>query len=184
MQSDFRRHPSSVLFGIGGVARRLILPWLFAFFAGGGRRSPDTWLLLLVVPATLVAVLDYILVRYSLDREGLVIQGSDLDPRRGPGRRRGRGLARRVGRGGGFRRRCGGFVRGGRRLDGARAGARAEQGQAEQERLHRGAPGTGSAHTGDVPAGVGSRAPADPLSKESRVGAVKPGRLREPSSPG
>lgn len=73
MQSEFRRHPSSVLFGIAGVARRLILPWLFAFLASGGRRSPDTWLLLLVVPATVVALLDYLIVRYSLDREGLVI---------------------------------------------------------------------------------------------------------------
>ena len=63
---ELRRHPSSILFGIGALARRLILPWLFAFVVSGGRRSADVWFLLLVVPAAVIAVLEYVFVRYAL----------------------------------------------------------------------------------------------------------------------
>jgi putative membrane protein len=71
---EFRRHPSSILFGIAAVAKRLVLPWLVAFVASGGRRSADTWVLLFVVPAMVVAVLDYLLVRYAMGPEGLVVR--------------------------------------------------------------------------------------------------------------
>jgi putative membrane protein len=71
---ELRRHPSSILFGIAGIARRLVLPWLFAFVASGGRRSADIWILLFVVPATVGAVLDFLLVRYVLGPDGLVVR--------------------------------------------------------------------------------------------------------------
>ena len=71
---EFRRHPTSVLFGIASVARRFVVPWLLALlFAGPGSRL-QMWIGVLVIPAAVAAVLEYLLVRYEMRPDELVVR--------------------------------------------------------------------------------------------------------------
>ena len=72
MPSERRLHPLSVLFAILGNARNLIVPGLFVLVAARGSNL-DVWLMLLVIPYTLVAVLRYASFRYELGADDLVI---------------------------------------------------------------------------------------------------------------
>lgn len=68
-----RLHPSSLLFGVGLAAKRLLLPGLLALLAFG-RKEPELWLILLFVPAVAGTVLHYWSYRYRFAEEELIIR--------------------------------------------------------------------------------------------------------------
>ena len=78
MPSERRLHPSSVLFGLGKVAKDLALPGLvFLFTAGGGGWhwwDWQVWALLLVIPYTLVSIARHLSFRYRYEGSEMVIR--------------------------------------------------------------------------------------------------------------
>ncbi len=68
-----RLHPSSLLFGIGAVARRLLVPGLAILFFSR-RQEPEVWVMVLFAPSAVLAVVRYWAYRYRLGAEELVIQ--------------------------------------------------------------------------------------------------------------
>ncbi|MGH9868711.1 MAG: PH domain-containing protein [Candidatus Polarisedimenticolia bacterium] len=73
MPSEKRLHPLSPLFMIASNAKSLILPGLLVLVAARGSNL-DLWLMLLIIPYALVAILRYATLRYELGPEDLVIR--------------------------------------------------------------------------------------------------------------
>lgn len=79
MPSDLRLHPSSVLFGLGKVAKDLALPgivFLFSALRGGDWDWWDweVWALALVIPYTIVSVARHLSFRYRYEGTEMVIR--------------------------------------------------------------------------------------------------------------
>ena len=71
--SDRRLHPVSLLFQLGSIARRILLPAILVLFVSGGR-GLEVWLGLLFLPAGATAILSYWFYRYRLSEGELVIR--------------------------------------------------------------------------------------------------------------
>jgi putative membrane protein len=86
MPSEQRLHPASILFALGGTLKALAFPALLVLFtssrssSGPGRAlgvpqgNWELWALVLLVPATLVAVAKYLSFRLRYDEHELVIR--------------------------------------------------------------------------------------------------------------
>lgn len=74
MPSERRLHPLSFLFQVGGQLRQLIVP-LLVLLVGAGSAGLDWqgWLMLLIVPSSLVALLRCLSLRYRLEDTELVV---------------------------------------------------------------------------------------------------------------
>jgi putative membrane protein len=68
-----RLHPASLLFTIGAVARRLLLPGIVVFFASGGGNT-EIWLAVLFFPAAVAALVKYFSFRYQLRPDEIVVR--------------------------------------------------------------------------------------------------------------
>ena len=75
MRSDYRLHPASVLFGLGAQLKNFALPGVLVL-VGVNRAGADwePWLMLLLVPSTLVAIMRYVSFRYRFEPNELVIR--------------------------------------------------------------------------------------------------------------
>ena len=75
MRSDYRLHPASVLLGLGSQLKNLALPGVLVL-VGVNRAGADwePWLMLLLVPSTLVAIVRYVTFRYRFEPNELVIR--------------------------------------------------------------------------------------------------------------
>jgi putative membrane protein len=75
MPSDRRLHPLSILFGLGSQAREFAVPALIVLVTAGSAGGRwEAWLLLLLVPYTLVSVARYVSFRYRYEEDELVIR--------------------------------------------------------------------------------------------------------------
>jgi len=75
MPSDHRLHPASFLFGIGAQLRSMALPLIVLLFsAGRAGLGWQVWLLLALVPYTIVAIGRTLTFRYRYDEHELVIR--------------------------------------------------------------------------------------------------------------
>lgn len=68
-----RLHPSSLLFSLGSVARRLLIPGILVLVASRGQRF-EAVLMIFFVPAALAALFKYLSYRYRLGADELVIR--------------------------------------------------------------------------------------------------------------
>ncbi len=73
MPSERRLHPASIVFSIASNARSLVVPLLLVLFAARSSRF-EVWLLVLIIPYTLFALIKYLGFRYRLDEDDLVIR--------------------------------------------------------------------------------------------------------------
>ncbi len=74
----FRRlHPASLLFSLGSVLRRFLIPGLIVLFLGRGERT-EIWAMVLAVPALCYAIAIYLSLRYAFAHDGLVIKSGIL----------------------------------------------------------------------------------------------------------
>ena len=75
MPSDYRLHPASVLFGLGAQLKNFAFPGVLVL-VGANRAGADwePWLMLLLVPSTLVAIVRYVSFRYRFEPNELVIR--------------------------------------------------------------------------------------------------------------
>lgn len=74
MPSERRLHPLSFLFQIGGQLRQFVVPGLVLLVgAGSAGLGVDTWILTLLIPSTLIALVRSLSVRYRFDAGELVI---------------------------------------------------------------------------------------------------------------
>ncbi len=72
-----RLHELSWLFEMAKAAKGLILPWIFVLFASGGA-GYEIWATVFIVPAGVVAALKYLVYRYRLADEELIIRDGFL----------------------------------------------------------------------------------------------------------
>ncbi|HEX5108338.1 MAG TPA: PH domain-containing protein [Vicinamibacterales bacterium] len=75
MPSEQRLHPASILFSFGSVLKRFALPGLLVLVAG--RRSEtgaDVWMMLLLIPAVLLAITRYLTFRIRYEPHELIIR--------------------------------------------------------------------------------------------------------------
>ena len=72
-EGSYRLHPLSVVFGMSGAIRALILPGLAVVILARGEES-DIWLMVLFGPAVVYAVVRYLTVRYELHENEIVIR--------------------------------------------------------------------------------------------------------------
>lgn len=68
-----RLHPSSLLFSVGSVLRRFLIPGLIVLFAGRGENY-EIWAMVFAVPAIAYAVVKYVSLRYRLGEAELIIR--------------------------------------------------------------------------------------------------------------
>jgi len=68
-----RLHPSSLLFGLGSAARRLLIPGIVLLLASRGNRA-DLWLMALFVPAAVGTLVKYVSYRYRFGRDEIVVR--------------------------------------------------------------------------------------------------------------
>jgi putative membrane protein len=74
MPSDPRRlHASSLLFGLGSAAKRLLIPGIIVLIASRGNRA-EIWLMLLFVPAAIASIVKYISYRYRFGQDEILIR--------------------------------------------------------------------------------------------------------------
>jgi putative membrane protein len=75
MPSDLRLHPASFLFGIGAQVRNLAIPLIVLLFSAGRvGLGWQAWMLLALVPYTIVAIGRTLTFRYRFDEHELVIR--------------------------------------------------------------------------------------------------------------
>ena len=75
MGPERRLHASSFIFSMGGQLRALLLPAAAVIFtAGSSGRDWDLWLMLLLIPYTLAALVRSLSFRYRFDEDELVIR--------------------------------------------------------------------------------------------------------------
>ncbi|HXW08147.1 MAG TPA: PH domain-containing protein [Vicinamibacterales bacterium] len=75
MSSERRLHPASFLFIMGGQLKELLLPGLIVVFtAGSTGRDWETWLMLLVIPYTILALGRTVSYRYRFDEGEMVVR--------------------------------------------------------------------------------------------------------------
>ena len=75
MSSERRLHPASFFFNIAGQLKDLLLPGIVVIFtAGSTGGSWETWLMLLVIPYSLVALGRMLSYRYRLDESEMVVR--------------------------------------------------------------------------------------------------------------
>jgi len=68
-----RLHPSSLLFGLGSAARRLLIPGIVVLLASRGNRA-DLWLMALFIPAAVGTLIKYVSYRYRFGRDDIVVR--------------------------------------------------------------------------------------------------------------
>jgi len=74
MQSEPRRlHASSLLFGLGSAAKRLLIPGIIVLLASRGNRA-EIWLMLMFVPAAIASIVKYISYRYRFGQDEILIR--------------------------------------------------------------------------------------------------------------
>ena len=73
MSEPRRLHPLSWLFTAGQAAKGFIVPFIVLLFASGGSNY-ELWAALVIIPATAGAVIRYIVFRYHLTADELVVQ--------------------------------------------------------------------------------------------------------------
>jgi putative membrane protein len=69
-----RLHPSSLLFTISAQAKNLLLPGIVVLFIASRGDRGELWVMLLFIPAVVVALFHYWSYRYRFDREELVVR--------------------------------------------------------------------------------------------------------------
>jgi putative membrane protein len=75
MPSDRRLHPASFVFGIGARLRELVVPAILVLFtAGSAGLGWQLWILLLLIPYTVIAIGRTLTFRYRFDDHELVIK--------------------------------------------------------------------------------------------------------------
>lgn len=72
-----RLHPVSLLFSLGSVLRRFLIPGLIVLFFGRGERT-EIWAMVLAVPALAYAAAIFLSLRYAFGREELIIKSGIL----------------------------------------------------------------------------------------------------------
>ncbi len=79
MPSEHRLHPLSILFNLGSQVRAFLVPGiLFLFGARSAGMGWDVWVIWLLIPYTLFAVVRYLTFQYRYDDTELVIQSGLL----------------------------------------------------------------------------------------------------------
>jgi len=68
-----RLHPVSLLFSLGGAARRLLVPGLIVLYASRGGNT-EFWLMVFFFPAALAAVARYWSYRYRLGEDEMIVR--------------------------------------------------------------------------------------------------------------
>ncbi|HEX6850443.1 MAG TPA: PH domain-containing protein [Candidatus Polarisedimenticolaceae bacterium] len=74
MPSELRLHPSSLIFGLGSVAWRLLIPALFVFVLARGDRYEAIFAFVIAPMAAAGAVFRYVTFRYRFDEKDLVVR--------------------------------------------------------------------------------------------------------------
>ncbi|HET9439290.1 MAG TPA: PH domain-containing protein, partial [Longimicrobiales bacterium] len=75
MPSDHRLHPASVVFSFASQLKNFVLPGVLVLI-GAGRAGAnwEPWLMLLLIPNTVVALIHYMSFRYRYDAHEMVIR--------------------------------------------------------------------------------------------------------------
>lgn len=74
MPSEHRLHPLSFLFALGGQVRALVVPGLIVLIAGSRGGNWEVWMMLLIIPAAVVAVGRSLSLRYRYEEDELVVR--------------------------------------------------------------------------------------------------------------
>ena len=74
MPSELRLHPSSLIFGLGTVAWRLLLPAIFVFVLARGDRYEAIFAFVIAPMAAAGAIFRYLTFRYRFDAQDLVVR--------------------------------------------------------------------------------------------------------------
>ena len=74
MPSELRLHPSSLIFGLGSVAWRLLLPAIFVFVLARGDRYEALFAFVIAPMAAAGAVFRYLTFRYRFENQDLVVR--------------------------------------------------------------------------------------------------------------
>jgi putative membrane protein len=75
MGPERRLHPSSFLFSMGAHVRSLLIPGaLVIFTAGSSGRDWDVWLMALIIPYTVAAIIRSLSYRYRFDADEMVVR--------------------------------------------------------------------------------------------------------------
>jgi putative membrane protein len=75
MPSEQRLHPASILFSFGSVLKQFALPGLLVLFAGRqSETGPEVWMMLLLIPAILLALTRYLTFRIRYEPHELIIR--------------------------------------------------------------------------------------------------------------
>ena len=75
---DRRLHPLSWMFMAAQFAKGFIVPAIFVVFASGGGSSYELWAAVLIVPAAFGAVVKYVVFRYRLAEDEMVVRDGIL----------------------------------------------------------------------------------------------------------
>jgi len=79
MPSERRLHPLSFAFQVGGQLKQLVVPALVLLVGAGSAGYPwDAWLVILLLPSALIALVRCLSVRYRLDESEMVITSGFL----------------------------------------------------------------------------------------------------------
>lgn len=78
MPSEQRLHPATLLFDVGRQLRAFALPALLVIFGAGRSSGWEVWLVVLLVPATIVSFARYLSFRMRYDERELVIRSGML----------------------------------------------------------------------------------------------------------
>ncbi len=75
MEPERRLHPASFLFSMGSHLKSLLVPGVAVLFtAGSSGRDWETWLMILIVPYTIVAVVRSLAFRYRFEADEMVVR--------------------------------------------------------------------------------------------------------------
>ncbi len=74
-----RLHPASLLFNLGSIVRRFLIPGVLAFWVGSRGDNYEIWVMILAVPAMLYSLVKYISLRYRFGDAELIIREGILN---------------------------------------------------------------------------------------------------------
>ena len=77
MSDERRLHPLSWLFAAAQAAKGFLIPIVLLLFASGGG-AYELWAAVFIIPVTLSAVLQYVVFRYRLEEDEIVVRDGIL----------------------------------------------------------------------------------------------------------
>lgn len=78
LQGEQRLHPTTLFFNLFSILRQFLIPGLIVIFLGRGERF-DVWIMVLIIPAIIAAIVKYISLRYVFADEELIVKQGILN---------------------------------------------------------------------------------------------------------